>query len=67
MKQRRTAKAVVENYANELLNRPPTDADRKAKLLVIETIALRMGWNDLYKRLRFGGNEPQRKHWWQND
>lgn len=49
---RKSAKGVVKDYADELLKRDH-DPDRKAKLLALETIALRMNWTDLYNRLRF--------------
>lgn len=51
-RERRSAKEIVHDYANELLGRG-NDKDAPAKLLAIETIAFRMGWNDLYERLRF--------------
>lgn len=49
---RKSAKQVVTDFADELLHRT-TDADVPVKLLVIQTIALRMNWTDLYERLRF--------------
>lgn len=65
---RRSAKAVITDYANELLSRT-SDADRRAKLVTIETIALKMGWNDLYNKLRFksGLHQPEtaEEKWWQ--
>ena len=51
-RERRSAKDVIVNYANELLGRT-NDKDAAIKLLTIETIAFRMSWNDLYDRLRF--------------
>jgi len=51
-RERRSAKAVISNYANELLSRTG-DKDVAIRLTTVEAIALRMGWNDLYNRLRF--------------
>lgn len=59
-RERRSAKAVINDFANELINRS-TDKDAPIKLLTIETIAYRMGWNDLYDRLRFRGRNVQIK------
>lgn len=55
---RRSAKGVIVGYANELLSRI-NDKDVQIKLLTIETIAFKMGWNDLYDRLRFRGRNEQ--------
>lgn len=67
-RERRSAKAVITDYANELLSRT-SDADRRIKLTTIETISLRMGWNDLYNKLRFksGLHQPETadEKWWQ--
>jgi hypothetical protein len=49
-KGRKSAKGVIEAYANELMNRT-NDHNKAEKLAVIETIALRMGWTKLYERL----------------
>lgn len=54
-RERRSAKSVVTDYCNELLSRT-TDKDVAIKLLTIETIAFRMGWNDIYDRLRYRKN-----------
>lgn len=51
-RERRSAKAVITHYANELLSRT-NDKDVAIRLTTVEAIALRMGWNDLYNRLRF--------------
>lgn len=56
--ERRSAKSIVTDLANELLNRS-NDKDAPVKLLTIETIALRMGWNDLYDKLRFRGRKVE--------
>lgn len=58
MKPRKSAKQVIEDYAEDILTRTGCP-DRKAKLLVIETIAFRMGWHKLYNRLRFGPSFKQ--------
>lgn len=67
-RERRSAKAVITAYTNELLSRT-SDADRRIKLTTIETIAMRMGWNDLYNKLRFnsGLHQPEtaEEKWWQ--
>lgn len=70
-RERRSAKEIVHDYANELLARG-NDKDQAAKLLAVETIAFRMGWNDLYNRLRFRQRQapaaqPQEREeqWWQ--
>lgn len=52
MRQKRSAKQIIEQYAYEVMNRT-NDKDTDTKLLVVETIALRMNWNDLYNRIRF--------------
>lgn len=59
-RERRSAKAVITQFANELLERT-NDKDAPVKLLTIETIAFRMGWNDLYDRLRFRSRNVQIK------
>ena len=73
-RERRSAKAVITNYANELLGRT-NDKDVAIRLTTVEAIALRMGWNDLYNRLRFRERivlheppEPEEETpepWWQ--
>lgn len=70
-RDRRSAKAVINQFASELLNRHG-DKDAEIKLLTIETIALKMGWNDLYDRLRFRKKvqaereDGPRRQWWQD-
>lgn len=69
-RERRSAKKITEQYAQELLARR-TDPEARTKLIVIETIAFRMGWNDLYNLLRFrsGLHHEERKtagYWWQD-
>jgi hypothetical protein len=75
-RERRSAKDVIVHFANELLGRT-NDKDAAIKLLTIETIAFRMGWNDLYDRLRFRNRNVEIKQdsietpnekpepWWQ--
>lgn len=70
-RERQTAKKVIYAYANELLARTNDPAARD-KLLAIEQIAFRLGW-DLYDRLRFRKSNqippPQETEkpepWWQ--
>lgn len=59
--ERRSAKSVVENYAQELLNRT-TDPAIDSKLAVLEVIAMRMSWNDLYHKLR--SRRSPKTPWW---
>lgn len=61
---RRSAKGTITAYAEELLARR-NDPDVHAKLLAVETIALRMNWHDLYNKLRFksGLHAPVKPHW----
>ena len=67
-RNRRSAKGLISDYANELLLRTK-DPGRKEKLLAIETIAFRMNWTDLYEKLRFksGLHQPEttEEKWWQ--
>lgn len=76
-RERRSAKEIINDFANELLNRT-SDQDAPAKLTAIETIAFRMGWNELYSKLRYrkrnqivNQNQPEqfpedeiREPWW---
>jgi len=65
-KTRKSAKGTIAQYASELLSRP-NDPESPAKLMAIQTIALRMGWNDLYKKLRFreaSGQVEVTEKWW---
>lgn len=67
-RERKSAKEVIHDFATELLNRT-SDPDRRAKLVAVETIAMRMGWNDLYNKLRFKSglhqSETAEEKWWQ--
>lgn len=63
---RKSAKGVIEQYATELLNRT-RDHEIVAKLQVIEQIAFRMGWNDIYNKLRYKSQlhaESYEEKWW---
>lgn len=62
-RERRSARDIIETYCNELLNRGTTEPGLIHKLLVIEVIAYRMGWNDIYDRLRY--KKDKKDHtWW---
>lgn len=61
-RERRSAKEITTDYANELLNRTP-DPSTDAKLLAIETIAYRMSWNELYNRLRYRKTQSRQPYW----
>ena len=65
---RRSAKGTIETLADELLARR-SDPDVRAKLVTIETIAYRMGWTQLYEKLRWKSglhqSEPKPEQWWQ--
>lgn len=50
-RQRRSAKTVINDMANEMLNRT-TDPDLQIKLNLLQTICAKMGWNDLFEKLR---------------
>lgn len=54
---RRSAKQTVSDFADELLKRRPCE-ETNAKIMALQTIALRMSWNDLYNRLRFRTQPP---------
>lgn len=51
-RKRRAAREIVSIFIEELIARK-CDPDRRVKLLTLESLAFRMGWHDLYKRLRF--------------
>lgn len=64
MKQeRRSAKQIIEDYAQELRSRPESE-EREIKLSVIKTIAHRMGWTELYQKLHFRKGVERRQPWW---
>jgi hypothetical protein len=60
-RRRRSAKTVIQDLTSELLART-ADPHRDAKLDCIESIAHRMGWNDLWNRIRF--RERPKQPWW---
>lgn len=63
MREKRTAKRIIEEYANELISRT-ADKDAAIKLLVVETIAHRMGWTELYNRVRY---KQKPLMWWEKE
>lgn len=64
---RRSAKQTITALAEEILRRPASD-DRKAKLDLLSTIASRIGWNELFDKIRYHQREPviQKAHWYQD-
>lgn len=65
-KGRKSAKGTIAEYADELINRPH-DPEAPQKLMAIQTIALRMGWTELYNKLRFrehGHQGDPNEKWW---
>lgn len=65
-KGRKSAKGTVASYAEELLNRS-SDPESQTKLMALQTIALRMGWTELYNKLRFrehGHQSDPNEKWW---
>ena len=60
--ERRSAKETVHDLANEIMARPPSP-DNDQKLAVLETIASRMSWMDLFNKIRY--RERQRRDWTQ--
>ena len=61
--KRRSAKQVIDDYSGELMNR--TDYEAKVKLEAIQTIASRMGYMDLFNRIKFRSNDEVTEKWWQ--
>lgn len=59
-RERKSAKGTIVAYAEELLKRL-NDPESEAKLLAIQTIALRMNWNDLYTKLYY---RARKQPWW---
>lgn len=69
---RRSAKQTIIDFADELQARPRCEATEN-KLMALQTIALRMNWNDLYTKLRYRGRPPElpadevpepKERWW---
>lgn len=63
VRERRSAKTIVEDLASELMARS-NDPLAKTKLITLETIASRMGWNDLYYKLRNHARKEYGQKWW---
>lgn len=78
-RSRKSAKQVITEYCNELLNRS-SDPHKEQKLIAIEHIAFKMNWNGLYNHLRFKKPHPfhdqpaksidekepeEKEQWWQ--
>lgn len=63
MKSRVSARQVVEQLAEELLERQG-DPGRDYKLMALEVVALRMNWKPLYEKLRFR-NSTRKEQWWE--
>lgn len=59
--ERRSAKETVHDLANEIMARPASP-DNDQKLAVLETIASRMSWMDLFNRIRYR-HRAVRPHW----
>lgn len=60
---KRSLKQIIKDYSIELLGRCDTDAKAAVKLEAIEQIAQRMGWMELFNKIRYrNANRPQ--PWW---
>lgn len=57
-RSRRSAKQVIQELTGELLNRPKS-LETDAKLILIETIASRMSWMDIFNRIRYRNRTQQ--------
>lgn len=64
-RERRSAKAIIKELCQEYISRFPDGPEKDTRLMVIETIALRMGWQDLYSKLRWRKSQPKDEKWWQ--
>lgn len=64
---RRSAKQVLEDLTEEILRRPKCDQN-DAKLDLIESIASRMSWTNLFMKIKNRRKEPviQKAHWYQD-
>ena len=60
---RRSAKDIVSQYTNEVLNRQ-NDDKKQIKLDVLATISSRMGWMDIFNRIK-NKQINQGDQWWQ--
>lgn len=65
-RNRRSAKQTIEELANEVLKRPESP-ENNSKLDLLETIASRMSWIDLFNRIKFRHRAAiQKAHWYQD-
>jgi len=64
---RRSAKQVIEDLTEEILRRPKCDQN-SAKLDLIESIAIRMSWTNLFMKIKNHRKESviQKDHWYQD-
>ena len=68
MRPRKSAKEEIAKFAEELMARK-MDPDREVKLNTVMAVAYRMGWTELYNRLRYRrkveNEEPEYiEPWW---
>lgn len=61
---RRSAKKIVEEYAQELCQRK-NDPHVEEKIAVLEVICSLMGWMKLFDRIRYRRRPTEQ--WWQRD
>ena len=64
-RNRRSAKQTVEEMAVELMRRPECH-DNNQKLDLLETLASRMSWTDLFNKIKFRNRGIQKAHWYQD-
>lgn len=65
-RNRRSAKQTIEDMANEFLRRPQCQ-ENDIKLDVLEVLASRMSWTDLFNKIKFRKRESiQKAHWYQD-
>lgn len=63
---RRSAKDIIIESTNDILSRP-TSVENDAKLDLIQTIASKMGWVDLFNKINFRHRAKiQKAHWYQD-
>lgn len=63
-RHRKSARQITFDLANELLAKNESsnlDIEVNAKLSVIESIAYRMGWTELYNKIKF---RDRKNPWW---
>lgn len=66
MNKRRSAKAVVHELAEKWLNAQPS-LEREQKLDILETIASKMSWFDLFSEIKYHRLpvvKEQKRPWW---